>query len=193
MIGVQPNTANTLPALNKGATPLTAQLEFVPQKIRVVHPSLPDFQPVAPPITASAPVVQLVSSSNLTVPANSTIRANSTVPAAAEPILNEAGYFPIEQLDAPPRLLGEVEHIYPARARAAEVEGFVTVALLINEHGELDEITVTKEQPPGYFNEAALTMLRNQRFAPALKQNQAVKSRWVTTVRYRLQGSDNLL
>ncbi|HEU0188347.1 MAG TPA: TonB family protein [Gallionellaceae bacterium] len=103
--------------------------------------------------------------------------------ASAEPT-----YFSAAQLDSPPRLLGELQQIYPARARAAEVEGYVTLALLINERGEVEDVSVVRAQPAGYFEEAALNMLRKQRFSPPIKQNRAVKSRWLTTVHYRLQS-----
>ena len=100
---------------------------------------------------------------------------------------NQTTYYPADLLDSPPRLRENVQLTYPPRARAAEVEGLVTLVLLINERGEVDDISVTQDQPPGYFGEAALAMLSQHRFIPARKQNQAVKSRWLTTVRYRLQ------
>ena len=103
--------------------------------------------------------------------------------------LNQTTYYSADLLDSPPRLRENVQLTYPPRARAAEVEGLVTLVLLINERGEVDDISVTQDQPPGYFGEAALTMLSQHRFIPARKQNQAVKSRWLTTVRYRLQDN----
>lgn len=111
--------------------------------------------------------------------------AASASTAVASPAASS--YFSMEQLDAPPHLLGEVQQVYPARARLAAVEGFVTLALLINERGEVEDASVVRARPAGYFEEAALAMLRKQRFSPPIKQNQAVKSRWLTTVRYRLQ------
>lgn len=120
----------------------------------------------------------------LTTPGADVTRAEHV---AAEPVANEANYYTTDQVDTPPRMLGDVQQIYPLRARSDEIEGFVTLALFINERGEVDEINVTNGQPQGYFEEAALSMLRNQRFTPALKQNHAVKSRWQTKVRYRLQ------
>lgn len=122
-------------------------------------------------------------------PAELSVVEATPLTSPAETIENKTGYYTTDQLDFPPRMLGEVTQIYPPRARSAEIEGFVTVALLINERGGIDDISVTNEQPQGYFEEAALTMLRQQRFTPALKQNRAVKSRWLTTVRYRLQDS----
>ena len=97
-------------------------------------------------------------------------------------------YYEGTQLDVPPRLLGEIQQIYPARARAADIEGSVTLSLLIDEHGKVDKVSVLDAQPPGYFENAALDMLRDQRFTPALRHNRPVKSRWRTVVRYRLQS-----
>ena len=131
----------------------------------------------------------LVDHSVVEQPTEFTATVVTALATPPEIITNEAGYYATDQLDSPPRLLGEVQQIYPSRARTAEIEGFVSLALLINERGEVDDISITNEAPQGYFEEAALTMLRQQRFTPALKQNRAVKSRWLTTVRYRLQGA----
>ena len=97
-------------------------------------------------------------------------------------------YYDGTQLDVPPHLLGEIQQLYPARARAANIEGSVTLSLLIDEYGKVDKVSVLDAQPPGYFDNAALDMLRSQRFTPALLHNQPVKSRWRTVVRYRLQS-----
>lgn len=97
-------------------------------------------------------------------------------------------YFPSEQLDEAPRLLGDIRQVYPARARNAGIEGFVTLSLLINERGEVDEINVVKSQPVGFFEDAAIAMLRGQRFTPATKRGEVVKSLWQKTVRFKLQG-----
>ena len=96
-------------------------------------------------------------------------------------------YYPIEQLDKPPRLVGDIQQVYPARARKAGIEGFVTLSLLINERGEVDEIHVMTSQPVDFFEESAMTMLRGQRFTPAIKHSRAVKSQWQKTVRFKLQ------
>ena len=95
-------------------------------------------------------------------------------------------YYPIEQVDKPPRLLGEIQQVYPMRAHNEGVEGFVTLSLLINEHGEVDEIRVVESSPRGFFEESAIAMLRGKRFTPAIKQGRVVKSAWLKTVRFKL-------
>lgn len=102
--------------------------------------------------------------------------------------LSASTYYAGAQLDEPPRLLGEVQQVYPARARANDIEGSVTLSLLIDEHGRVDNVSVVSAHPSGYFEKAALDMLRKQRFTPALIHNHPVKSRWRTVVRYRLRS-----
>lgn len=141
------------------------------------------------PATAASPTTAEPAHEAALAAAPSATRAESTAPpTAALPQADSGAYFAGDELDVPPHMLGEVQQIYPARARLAAVEGFVTLALLINERGEVEQASIVKAQPAGYFEEAALAMLRKQRFSPPIKRNQAVKSRWLTTVRYRLQG-----
>jgi periplasmic protein TonB len=114
--------------------------------------------------------------------------ATNPVATSSEPAISPSTYYEGAQLDEPPHLLGEVQRIYPARARAADIEGSVTLSLLINEHGEVDKAIVISAQPSGYFEKAALDMLSKQRFTPAIIRHHPVKSRWRTVVRYRLQS-----
>lgn len=171
---------------------LPAPGQHAPASTLVVHltPSVAQQQASATPARIPPPVPNKTSVP-VDTPAPAEPAPAAAVPAeaitAAEPAA-EPTIFSAAQLDSPPRLLGELHQIYPARARAAEVEGYVTLALLINERGEVEEVSVVRAQPAGYFEEAALSMLRKQRFTPPIKQNRAVKSRWQTTVRYRLQS-----
>lgn len=147
------------------------------------RPQASVIPPTAPTTAEPAHEAALVAA-----PASATTTEITAPRTAALPQPDSGAYFSGDELDVPPHMLGEVQQIYPARARIAAVEGFVTVALLINERGEVEQASIVKAQPGGYFEEAALAMLRKQRFSPPIKQNQAVKSRWLTTVRYRLQG-----
>jgi len=121
-------------------------------------------------------------------PASNTAPRATAMPTAKNTTIPAPTYYEGAQLGVPPHLLGELQQVYPARARAADIEGSVTLSLLIDEHGKVDNASVVSAQPPGYFEKAALNMLRNQRFTPALIHNQPVKSRWRTIVRYRLQS-----
>lgn len=186
------------PALVHSGQPLSVRLvaaaaDLSAQPAAQAAPATPQR-----PAHRSPPHIHIPAAGNLTHLADATPAAPATpavaahMPAAtsaAQPgEISTTTYYDGSQLDVPPHLLGEVQQIYPVRARTADIEGSVTLSLLINEHGEVDQVSVLHAQPPGYFETAALDMLRKQRFAPAILHNQPVKSRWRTTVRYRLQS-----
>ncbi len=157
----------------------------------VIEARLVSSAPVSAGVT---PHTTAKSSAKIQVQPASTVVAETTTPALPATVEAQAAdlpgtaYVTAAQLDTPPHMLGAVQQSYPARARSAAVEGYVTLNLLINERGEVEDASVVQAQPTGYFEEAAVAMLRKQRFSPPIKQNHAVKSRWLTTVRYRLQG-----
>jgi len=170
---------------------------IVPPVFRA-HPAPPPSLP-APVSTTSdaatasiAPVALATSGTDAPVPASPANKSDSVaaqpLPTANETVSPAATYYPVEQLDAPPRRLGDAKLVYPERARREGVEGFTTLSLLINERGEVDEIHVVKSQPSGFFEESAIAMLRGQRFTPAIRQGNAAKSRWQETVRFRFQN-----
>lgn len=173
-----------LPAPSSGSHSTTVavlEARLTPIAQRTPAPSA-KMQPAPTPVKDSLPIDAPLPQPDSIVAAPA---SETSTPAAASA---ETTYFSAAQLDTPPHLLGELQQVYPARARAAEVEGYVTLALLINERGEVEDVSVVRAQPAGYFEEAALNMLRKQRFSPPIKQNRAVRSRWLTTVRYRLQS-----
>lgn len=137
----------------------------------------------AEPAAAPAPAVATQATPAPVIQAAFTPTASNSIPA-----ISANTYYEDGQLDTPPHLLGVVQQIYPGRARAADIEGSVTLTLLIDEQGRVTEVNVVDAEPRGYFEQAALDMLREQRFTPALIHNHPVKSRWRTTVRYRLQS-----
>jgi protein TonB len=82
-------------------------------------------------------------------------------------------YAPIYQVDSQPQVLGEVKVPYPPEARRAGVEGTVTLAITIDEQGNVVQAKVVSG--PGYgLNEAALQAIRKYRFRPAMKGGEAV-------------------
>lgn len=195
LLGVQPPPAaqerlpHVLEAHLQAAAPARIPVAPHTPPTSRARPAIPNLaQPALRPVIEAAPASQ-PAAPTVEAPHNDAasivVPPNTVVPG---PVAAEPAYYESTQLDAPPRMLGDVQQVYPARARNAEVEGFVTLSLLINERGEVEEVSVVKAQPQGYFEEAASAMLRKQRFSPAIKQGRAVKSRWAQTVRYRLQG-----
>ena len=104
--------------------------------------------------------------------------ASATLP------LPDPVYYPARQLDVYPALLEPLELAYPEHAAREQVVGQVTVMLLIDANGVVDEVAVVAAEPAGYFEEAAQASFAAARFSPARKDGRAVKSRVLISVTY---------
>lgn len=82
-------------------------------------------------------------------------------------------YAPIYQVDRQPSVLSEVKVPYPDEAKRAGIEGTVTLAITIDENG--DVVAAKVLDGPGYgLNEAALKAIRRYKFRPATKGGESV-------------------
>ena len=81
-----------------------------------------------------------------------------------------------ETVDQAPRATFQAQMVYPPRARAQGLEGYVVLSLLIGLTGEIEQIEVVESYPEGAFDEAAVTGVQQWRFDPALYQGQAVRA-----------------
>lgn len=93
-------------------------------------------------------------------------------------------YYPARQLDAYPALLQPVRLEYPERASYNNISGKVLAMLLIDETGSVNEVSIVKSEPPGYFEDAVRDVFAVARFFPARKGGRAVKSRVLISVSY---------
>jgi len=93
-------------------------------------------------------------------------------------------WYPAKQLDVLPVAQVEVQPRYPEAAAARSVGGEVTLLLLVDELGEVQERTVVEANPPGVFDEAALAAFQDVFFQPAVKNGRRVRSRVLVTVTF---------
>jgi protein TonB len=63
--------------------------------------------------------------------------------------------------------------MYPARAKAEGLEGFVVVEYRVNERGEVEDARVVQAQPAGAFDAVALTAIRSWKYRPYLRDGVA--------------------
>lgn len=96
------------------------------------------------------------------------------------------GVMSEEAVDELPQPVSRKSVPYPARARANSIEGYVTLSLLIDETGALEEIRVTEAVPEGVFEDSALAAIRSWRFEPATYQGEPVSVRVSQTLRFEL-------
>jgi protein TonB len=85
-------------------------------------------------------------------------------------------------LDRPPRPLDAIDPEYPAEAGG--IEGTVLLRLRINSSGGVDEVTVLRATPPGYFEASALAAFGRARYSPGHFLGIPVASQWLVEVGY---------
>jgi protein TonB len=100
------------------------------------------------------------------------------------PLIRDPTYYAAKQLDVYPQPLAAIRLEYPETAAYARVDGSLTVLLLIDEFGIVNDVSVVDAKPEGYFEEAAMAVFRGARFSPAQRQGHAVKSRVMLQVKY---------
>jgi protein TonB len=81
-----------------------------------------------------------------------------------------------DTVDQPPRATYQAAMIYPPRARAKGIEGYVVFSLLIGITGEIEQVEIVESFPEGIFDEVATQGINQWRFEPALYQGQAVRA-----------------
>ena len=92
-----------------------------------------------------------------------------------------------DAVDSKPKARQRTAAVYPKRARAKGVEGFVRFTLLIDESGRVARTKVLEAQPPGVFDEEAKRAVTSWTFQPAMYQGAPVKV-WATqTIRFQLR------
>jgi TonB family protein len=85
-------------------------------------------------------------------------------------------YYRAAELDARPQIKTRVMPVFPAVADLQGISGTVVINVFISEIGKVDDITVSRAEPAGIFEESAITALRVAEFTPAIKNRKAVKS-----------------
>ena len=91
-----------------------------------------------------------------------------------------------DTVDDPPRATLQAPVIFPPRARAKGIEGYVVFSILIGITGEIEQLKIVESYPEGVFDEAATQGINQWRFAPATYQGQAVRAWAKQRIRFDL-------
>jgi protein TonB len=78
-----------------------------------------------------------------------------------------------------------MELAYPSTA--ASQAGEVALLAMIDERGGVQDVSVVKAEPAGYFEEPALQAIRAARFLPAQRDGRVVRSQIVVKLRFEPQ------
>ncbi|MGI9325953.1 MAG: energy transducer TonB [Pseudomonadales bacterium] len=94
----------------------------------------------------------------------------------------------------PLQLLSGAGPTYPSVAKEQGIEGEVTVRYAVSVDGSVRNAAVIDAQPPGVFEEAALTAVRSWRYAAPIQNGQvSAVPEVVSVVRFRLNQTPDYL
>ncbi|MBN8245997.1 MAG: energy transducer TonB [Verrucomicrobia bacterium] len=96
--------------------------------------------------------------------------------------------FSAAELEERPQAVARTDPAYPNEMRKARVEGAVTLALVVDESGRVEEARIEKSSHPD-FEKPALEAIRKWRFRPGMKDGQAVRAYLMQTFRFRPPAS----
>ena len=116
--------------------------------------------------------------------------STTQLPQLDIPLLIDPTYYTPKQLDVIPKATTPVNPNYPAAALMDQIQGSVTLAVSIDENGAVDNVSVEKAQPEGYFEESAVNAFKEAHFTPAQIKGRSVRSKVKLTVRFELNGSE---
>jgi len=91
-----------------------------------------------------------------------------------------------DMVDVAPRARFKSVMEYPARAKAKEVEGFVTLSLLINTEGKVETVKIIESEPAGTFDNSVLRTIKTWIFEPARYKGEPVQTWANQTIRFEL-------
>lgn len=106
----------------------------------------------------------------------------------ALPAVQFQGPFNESDLDTRPVELSGAKPVYPLRARRMRVEGTVTVRFVLTKEGKIQDISIVKADPEGYFEEATLQVVRSAwRFSTGIKGGQPTDTVLVRDIRFKIE------
>ncbi len=149
-------------------------------------PNEPEPPPEPPPqLAESAPPLNL--SINLDVAFGSGGALAGAADWLREAVAQAGGpeAFSVADLERRPELLSSVPPAYPETLRRARVEGAVTLALVLDDAGRVQDLRV-ESSTHKEFEAAALEAVRRWKFKPGQKDGQSVRTFLRQTLRFRL-------
>ena len=117
-------------------------------------------------------------------PAQAPPLSSPRLPPVDVPLITDPTWYEARQLDVFPRALSAVRPAYPELSQQADLNGEVTLELLVDESGQVHAAEVVRAIPEGYFEAAAVSALLAARFVPGQKDGHPVRSRVVVKVMF---------
>lgn len=94
--------------------------------------------------------------------------------------------FTAGDLDEPLTAVSRMPPVYPMSAKRRNIEGWVRVRFVVDEEGDVDDVTILDEDPPGVFDRAVIDCVSDWRFRPGTVGGVPVRTAAETTIRFEL-------
>ena len=88
---------------------------------------------------------------------------------------NSNGPMDKSSVDTPPRVIKRSPIVYPELARKQGVSGYVSMNVLINENGRVDDVQILQSEPAEVFDLMADSTIRQWQFEPATYNGKKVQ------------------
>ncbi|NLX19986.1 MAG: TonB family protein [Desulfobulbus sp.] len=180
-----------MPVVKKKPVPRSVAQKKPQQPVKpkkTVQP-VPEKTPVAATVpVAAAETAQAQDSAPVTEAAASAPPAEPPKATGQGRGGGSGGVFSVHQLDGPLAVLAKTSPVYPPAAKRRNIQGWIKVKFLIDEHGKVGRIAVLNAEPRGVFEESVLRCISNWRFKPGTVNGVAVKAMVEQTITFKLEG-----
>lgn len=163
----------------------------MPQPQTMPKKSIPSVEEKAP----SAETIPVAASTEASTSEDSAASAETTAPAMAQAAGSgqlrgggSGGLFSVGQLDGPLAVLAKSPPVYPAIAKRRNIEGWIKITFVVDEHGHVGHISVLAAEPEGVFEQSVLQCVGNWRFKPGTVKGMAVRAQVEQTITFKLEG-----
>ena len=79
---------------------------------------------------------------------------------------------------------------YPRQAAMDRIEGTVTMEFIVNADGTVRNVRIVAANPPGVFEQAAITAALKWKFKPKVINGKAVEQKGVQPMVFKLEGEE---
>ena len=178
------------PPVEKKVTPKPVVKRKSPPQQMVIRKSLPAAAEETPPVeTVPVAADTDASASQDIAPEASEALASTHGTGGGQARGNSGdGIFSIGQLDGPLTALSRTPPVYPPAAKRQNIEGWIKVKFVVDQHGQVEQISVLAAEPKGIFEQSVLRCISHWRFKPAMVNGMVVKVLVEQTVTFKLEG-----
>ncbi len=134
----------------------------------------------------SPPAQETVVQPDIAAPTATVHAGQGRTDSAASPG-QRGGVYSLKDIEGTLIPLERTEPAYPSSARRRNIEGWVQVQFVVNEHGKPEAIRVLAAEPEGIFESSVIKTVGRWRFRPGTVNGVAVRVLVEQTIRFQLR------